>query len=60
MLVGDRVHVRPAGDTVDVRATVPVKPLIGATVMVEVPVAPARMVTVVGDAVTEKSTTATL
>jgi len=53
MLVGDRVHVSPAGATVDVRATVPVNPLIGATVMVEVPVAPASALTAVGLAVTE-------
>jgi hypothetical protein len=60
MLVGDRVQVSPAGDTAEVSATVPVNPLIGATVMVEVPAAPARTVTVVGEAVTEKSATATL
>jgi len=55
MLVGLRVQVRPAGDTVEVRATVPVKPLIGATVMVDVAVAPERIVTLVGLAVIEKS-----
>jgi len=55
MLVGLRVQVRPAGETVDVRATVPVNPLIGATVMVDVAVAPERIVTLVGLAVTEKS-----
>jgi hypothetical protein len=59
-LVGDRVHVNPAGETADVRVTVPVNPLIGATVMVEGPATPARTVTVVGDAVTEKSGVATL
>jgi len=42
MLVGLRVHVRPAVE-VDVRLTVPVKPLTGATVMVEVPEAPASI-----------------
>jgi hypothetical protein len=57
MLVGLRVHVRPAGETDDVRATVPVNPWRGATVMVDVPVAPARAVTLVGLAVTEKSWT---
>ncbi len=55
MLDGVSVHVRPAGETVEVSVTVPVNPLIGATVIVEVPVAPARTVTLVGDAVTEKS-----
>jgi len=52
MLVGDRVQVNPAGDTVEVRATVPVKPLSGATVIVEVAVAPAKALTLVGLAVT--------
>jgi hypothetical protein len=60
MLAGFRVQVIPAGETEDVSATVPVKPWIGATVIVEVPVAPAVTVTVVGLAVTEKSGTATL
>jgi len=44
----------------DVRVTVPVNPLIGATVMVDVPAWPAVTVTDVGAAVTEKSGTATL
>jgi len=57
MLVGVRVHVNPAGDTVDVRATVPVKPFTGATVMVEVAAVPALTLTLVGLAVTEKSWT---
>jgi hypothetical protein len=52
MLVGLRVHVSPAGDTVEVSATVPVKPLSGATVIVEVALAPARAATLVGLAVT--------
>ncbi len=52
MLVELNEQLRPAGDIVEVRATVPVNPLTGATVMVEVAVAPARMVTVVGLAVT--------
>src|SRR5437660_9697826 len=48
-LVGDSVQVRPVeGDTVSVRLTVPVNPPEPVTVMVEVPVAPARIVTVVG------------
>jgi len=54
ILVGLRVHVRPAGVTADVRATVPVNPLIGATVIVDVPVAPARAETLVGLAVIVK------
>jgi len=57
MLVGLRVHVRPAGETDEVRATVPVNPCRGATVIVDVPVAPASTVTLVGLAVTEKSRT---
>jgi len=52
MLVGLNVHVKPAGDTVDDRATVPVKPFNGATVIVDVAVAPARALTAVGLAVT--------
>lgn len=61
MLLGVRVQVRPVeGETDAVRATVPVNPLIGATVMVEVPATPTSTVTVVGLAVTEKSGTATL
>jgi len=55
MLDADRVHVKPAGETADVRATVPVKPLTGATVIVEVAVAPAGALTLVGVAVIEKS-----
>ena len=55
MLVGERVHVRPAGDTADVRATVPVNPLTGATVMVEVPAVPELTVTLVGLAESVKS-----
>jgi hypothetical protein len=53
MLVGDNVHDRPlAGETEEVRLTVPVKPLCAVTVMVEVPLDPARTVTAVGLAVT--------
>ena len=53
MLVGDRVHVRPVdGETVGVRLTVPVKPFCAETVIVEVPVAPARTVMAVGLPVT--------
>ena len=57
MLVGVRVQVRPAGDTELVRATVPVNPLTGATVIVEVPAVPAVVVTAIGLAVTVKSVT---
>jgi len=53
MLVGDSVQARPLlGMNDEVRLTVPVKPLCAATVIVEVPVAPARTVIVVGLAVT--------
>ena len=55
MLFGVRVQVRPAGETVEVRATVPVNPPVGATVIVEVPAAPANALTLVGLAVTVKS-----
>ncbi len=55
MLVGLRVQARPAGETVEVKATVPVNPFTGATVIVEVAVAPARAPTLVGLAVTVKS-----
>jgi len=57
MLAGVRVHVRPAGDTEEVNATVPVNPLTGATVIVEVAAVPAVVVTEVGLAVTVKSVT---
>ena len=60
MLDGVRVHVRPVGDTELVRVTVPVKPLTGVTVMVEVAAAPTFTLSVVGLAVTVKSATATL
>jgi hypothetical protein len=43
-LVGDRVHVSPAGVDADtVSATVPVRPLTAVTVSVDVPEAPARI-----------------
>jgi len=57
MLVGVRVQVRPAGETDDVNATVPVKPLTGATVIVEVAATPTFTLAVVGLAVTVKSVT---
>ena len=56
-LVGLRVHVNPAGETVAVKATVPVKPLTGATVIVDVAVPPEDADALVGLAVTEKSWT---
>ena len=55
MLVGVRVHVRPAGETVEVKATVPVNPFTGATVIVEVTAVPELVATLVGLAVTVKS-----
>lgn len=55
MLAGVRVQVKPVGDTELVRATVPVNPLSGATVIVDVAAVPAGVVTEVGLAVTEKS-----
>lgn len=55
MLVRLKVHVRPAGETELVRATVPVKPFTGATVIVEVAATPTVVVTEVGLAVTVKS-----
>jgi len=60
MLEGVRVQVRPAGETDEVRANVPVNPFTGATVMVDDPETPTFTVTAVGAAVTEKSVTATL
>jgi len=57
MLVGLRVQDKPAGATSLVSATVPVKPLTGATVIVEAPATPALTVTLVGDAVMVKSVT---
>lgn len=57
MLLGERVQESPEGDTEAVSVTVPVKLLTGATVIVEVPVAPARAETNVGDAETVKSFT---
>ena len=57
MLDGVRVQVSPVGVTEDVRATVPVKPLAGATVMVEVAATPALTLTVEGLAVIVKSVT---
>ena len=57
MLAGVRVHVSPAGETADVSATVPVNPLTGATVIVEVAAVLTVVVTAVGLAATVKSVT---
>ncbi len=59
-LVGDRPHARPPGEADEARVTVPVNPLTGETVIVEVPVLPALTATLVGFAVTEKSVLATV
>jgi hypothetical protein len=57
-LVGDKVHVRPAGvDAETVSETVPVKPLTVVTVIVEVPDAPANTWAGVAPAAIVKSTT---
>lgn len=55
IVFGVTVHVRPAGDTAVVRLTVPVKPLTGAMVIVDVPEDPAMIVILVGLAVIVKS-----
>jgi len=61
ILVGVSVQVRPvAGEVKLVRATVPVNPSNGATVIVDAPATPALTVTLVGAAVTEKSWTVTV
>jgi hypothetical protein len=53
-----KVQVRPVlGDTIEVRATVPANPLSVVTVIVEVPLTPARTVTLVGFAAIVKSCT---
>ncbi len=52
ILVGLRVQVRPAGETVAASATVPVNPFSGATVSVDVAVRPATRVPSVGLSVT--------
>lgn len=60
ILAGVRVQVRPAGETDDVSATVPVNPWTGATVIVEAAAVPEVVVTDVGLAVTVKSFTVTV
>lgn len=54
MLLGVRVQVKPAGETEEVSATVPVNPFTGATVIVELP---GNVVTTVGLAAIVKSVT---
>ena len=55
ILVGLRVQARPvAGDTVSDSATVPAKPLVAETVIVEVPAELTATLTLVGLAVTVK------
>jgi len=57
-LVGVRVQVKPvAGETVAVRETIPLNPFRAVTVTVDVPEAPARIVTVAGLAAIVKSWT---
>ena len=60
MLVGLTEQVSPVeGETVVVRATVPVKPLTRATVIVDIALTPGVVLTVVGLADIWKSTTRT-
>ena len=60
-LDGLSVHVSPvAGEMFEVRLTVPVNPLIGVTVMVEVVGVPALAAILVGLAVTVKSVAVTV
>ena len=54
------MQVRPAGETVEVRATVPAKPLTGDTVIVEVADEPALAAILVGLAAIVKSVTVTV
>jgi hypothetical protein len=55
ILVEERVHDRLVEFEVTARVTIPVKPFIGATLMLEVRMAPAFTVTLVGLALTLKS-----
>jgi hypothetical protein len=55
ILVEDREQIRLVEFVVTARVTVPVNPFSGATVIVEVPLAPAFAETLVGLAVTLKS-----
>jgi hypothetical protein len=62
MLAGETEQVRTGvvGETLVVRATVPVKPLTGMTVIVEVPATPGVVLTMLGLANIWKSTTWTV
>ena len=60
MLDGVRLQVRLVGDTVEVRAMVPVNPFTGATVIVELAAAPANALILAGLAETVKSVTVTV
>jgi hypothetical protein len=57
MLAGVKVHVEPAGVAVEVRATVPVNPFTGATVIVKLQLEPTGAVHEAGLAATVKSWT---
>jgi hypothetical protein len=57
ILVGLNEHVSPAGDCMALRVTAPVNPLTGVTVIADVPVAPAKIVRLLGLVVTVKSVT---
>jgi hypothetical protein len=57
ILVEERVHDRLVEFVVTARVTIPVKPFIGATLMLDVLIAPAFTVTLVGLALTLKSWT---
>jgi len=59
-LVGVRVHVNPAGDTAEDRATVPANPFTPATEMVEVAAFPATTVALAGLAARVKFVTMTV
>jgi len=59
-LVGVSVHVKPAGVTADVKATVPANPFTPATEMVEAAAFPATTVALVGLAVRVKFVTMTV
>lgn len=55
ILIDDRAQIKLVEFVVTAKVTVPVKPFSGATAIVEVPVAPALALTVVGLAVRLKS-----
>jgi len=59
-LVGLNEHVRPAGETEEVKATAPANPLTPVTVIVEVAVLPWTIVTLVGLAASVKFVTMTV